>query len=103
MEQQRPREKLIALTHSALGRRSGIWGKYQRAKTYFFWPKMKKDMHEFVTSFDMFQRNIGENNHHVGLLQPLPLPKWTWRNISLDCVEGLPKSESVRCHRVGGG
>lgn len=65
---------------------------YQRAKTYFFWPKMKQEVMEFVKICDTCQRHKTEHNYPAGLLQPLPVPHQAWTHISMDFIEGLPTS-----------
>lgn len=40
----------------------------------------------------MWQRCKDEHTLPSGLLQPLPIPNNAWKTISLDFVEGLPKS-----------
>lgn len=41
----------------------------------------------------MCQRNKGETISPPGLLNPLPLPEKIWEEVSMDFIEGLPKSQ----------
>lgn len=41
----------------------------------------------------MCQRNKVELMLSTGLLQPLPIPTTIWDEISMDFVDGLPKSQ----------
>src|SRR5882672_6851763 len=45
-----------------------------------------------VAECDTFQRNKGETTPLSGLLEPLPIPTRIWTDISMDFIEGLPKS-----------
>lgn len=54
---------------------------------------MKKEVEDLVQNCDVCKRNKGENCRPPGLLQPLPVPKQAWQHISMDFIEGLPKSE----------
>lgn len=53
---------------------------------------MKHDIQEYVKSCDVCQRVKSGQQLPGGLLQPLPIPSQIWQDISLDFVEGLPKS-----------
>ena len=53
---------------------------------------MKKDLAEFIEQCDICRRSKSERVPYPGLLQPLPLPVQSWSHISMDFIEGLPKS-----------
>ena len=47
---------------------------------------------QFVRQCSTCQRAKTERVSPAGLLQPLPIPKRPWAVVSLDFIEGLPKS-----------
>lgn len=53
---------------------------------------MKRDIKGYVKGCDICQRNKIENLNPAGLLQPLPIPRHGWTDISMDFIEGLPLS-----------
>jgi hypothetical protein len=59
---------------------------------FFLWDGMKHDIHTFVAECDVFQRNKVEIVKSPGTLQSLPIPHAIWKDISMDCITGLPKS-----------
>jgi hypothetical protein len=87
------KNKLLDTFHSSpLGGHSGIRASYQRIKRIFQWPNMKKDVETFIQQCPTCQRAKTEHCHYPGLLVPLPIPDMAWSHISMDFVEGLPKS-----------
>lgn len=62
-------------------------------KIEFYWPDMRSDVNSFIREYDTCQRNKVETIHPIELLQPLPIPKRNWTDISMDFVEGLPSFE----------
>lgn len=42
---------------------------------------------------DICQRNKADLAAYPGLLQPLPIPEVVWSQISMDFINGLPKSK----------
>lgn len=63
-----------------------------RINGVYYWAKMKQDVHKHVRNCEVCQKCKGENVSYPGLLQPLPIPEKIWQDISLDFIEGLPKS-----------
>jgi hypothetical protein len=86
--------KLIASFHSSpLGGHSGVQATYNRLKHHFSWKGMKADVDSFIKQCSVCQHNKHSHNNPAGLLQPLPIPARVWRDLSMDFIEGLPKSE----------
>ena len=54
---------------------------------------MKKDLKQYIKECDVYQRVKHENYRLAGLLQPLPIPSKPWLAMSMDFIEGLPKSQ----------
>jgi hypothetical protein len=76
-----------------VGGHSGIQATYQRVKRLFAWSGLKTDVENFVKQCGVCQHAKHELTHPAGLLQPLPIPKGAWRDLSLDFIEGLPLSD----------
>ena len=65
---------------------------YKDMKRVFFWAGMKKDVAEYVARCLVCQRVKAEQKKPGGLLHPLEVPLWKWESISMDFVDGLPRS-----------
>jgi len=61
---------------------------------FFFWDGMKQDVHTFVAECEVCQCNKGETIKAPETLQSLPIPPAIWRDISMDFIVGLPKSDN---------
>ena len=53
---------------------------------------MKKDVAEFVSRCLVCQQVKAEQKKPGGLLHPLEIPLWKWESVSMDFVDGLPRS-----------
>jgi hypothetical protein len=87
------KQKIVASLHSSvMNGHSGIKATYQRIKIIFYWPNLRKTVEEFVTQCHIYQRAKAEHCHYPRLLVPLPIPNQAWTHVSMDFIEGLPKS-----------
>lgn len=84
---------LQALHDSGIGGHSGFNATYQRIKHLFAWPKLKDIVKQYVQSCSICQQAKTEHVCSPGLPQPLPVPSESWSIVSLDFIEGLPKSQ----------
>ena len=56
------------------------------------WRGIKDSVRENVRECETFQRAKYECIHLAALLQPFPIPNQVWEEISMDFIEGLPRS-----------
>jgi hypothetical protein len=81
-----------AMHSSGLGGHSGFQTSYFRIKQLFTWPGMKTTIRDFIKACQTYQQAKVEHCKASGLLQPVPVPQQAWKVVSMDFVEGLPKS-----------
>lgn len=86
--------KLISALHdSAIGGHSGIQATYHRVKKLFFWSGLKMAIENFIKQCLACQQAKHTNLKPAGFLQPLPVPQDSWQDLTMDFIEGLPKSK----------
>ena len=85
------KKKILQASHdSPLSSHQGFTKTYRAIRERFSWKGLEEDVLLHVRECVVLQRNKGENNHPVGLLQPLPIPEGKWESISMDIIIGLP-------------
>lgn len=90
------REKIIKEYHEGYeGGHSGYLRTYKRVARAFNWPRLKSAVKKLVSECDTCQRNHHETILPHGLLQPNAIPDSAWMDISMDFIEGLPKSNGM--------
>jgi hypothetical protein len=89
------RTRIMQETHDSI-----LTGHPGREMTYaliarrFFWPNIASDIRRFARNCDKCGANRVWKDRRQGLLKPLPIPDRVWREISIDFVEKLPKSDN---------
>lgn len=77
---------------SPIGGHSGIPVTLRRLKQLLAWKGMNKCVQRLVQSCTVCQRAKPDRARYPGLLQPLPVPDSAFQVISMDFIEGLPRS-----------
>jgi hypothetical protein len=67
---------------------------YQDLSSSFTWPSMRRDVEEYVLSFDSCQRNKPRNLLPIGLLNPPEVPTRRLEQVTLEFVMELPRTSS---------
>lgn len=89
------RSKILESFHaSSISGHSGMRATYHRIKKLFYWLRLKKNVELFVAECPVCQVTKSKHTHILGLLNPLEISDMAWTHISIDFIEGLPKSDS---------
>lgn len=87
------RNKIIGLMHNTTeGGHSGVQATVKRLQLTFYWSGMERDVRNFVRQYPTCQTCKYDPIKPRGLLQPLPIPSNVLSDLSMDFIEGLPKS-----------
>jgi hypothetical protein len=94
-------QRLISVVHnSAVGGHSGFPVTFSKMKKLFAWRGMKSDVKNFVAACTVCVQAKPDRSRYPGLLSPLSVPTESWQVLSMDFIEGLPRSGSANCLMV---
>ncbi|XP_058753077.1 uncharacterized protein LOC131626262 [Vicia villosa] len=71
---------------------SGVKATLARLRASFCWPGVYLNVKEMVKNCSTCQHNKYDTQKKKGLLQPLPIPKQVWEEITMDFITNLPSS-----------
>ncbi|KAJ9541974.1 hypothetical protein OSB04_028480 [Centaurea solstitialis] len=66
---------------------------YKGLKEHYWWPGMKKDIALYVSKCMTCAKVKAKHQNPSGLLQQPEIPKWKWKQISMDFVTKLPMTK----------
>ncbi len=72
----------------------GIDNTFRAVRRHFYWPNMRREIEQYVQTCECCQRNKASHQKAAGLLQPLPIPRYKWTDISMDFITQLPLTKS---------
>lgn len=91
----RLRQELVAASHESPFETAHAGGQklLQRLRLKYYWPTMRPDVLEFVTTCDVCQKIKPDRRKKPGLLKPLPIPERPYHTVTMDLITNLPISE----------
>ncbi|PHJ19683.1 retrotransposon ty3-gypsy subclass [Cystoisospora suis] len=87
------KEALQGFHDDALAGHPGIEKTISDIERIFWWPTSKSDVEGYVSSCPACALGKAAYSKYVGLLHPLPTPKYPWEVINMDLIMGLPKGK----------
>ena len=95
------RTRVLELHHDSISAgHFGIKKTSELISRNFWWPKLSKDVTNFVRSCEICCRNKIPRHKPYGLLSPLSTPNKPWSDIAMDFIVDLPKSRDLTCIMV---
>ena len=87
------RQEILKENHqSRLSIHPGVNKMFQDMKKHYWWKGMKRDISIFVSRCATCQQVKADHQKIAGLLQPLEIPTGKWNQISMDFIDGLPRT-----------
>ncbi|GJU22459.1 reverse transcriptase [Tanacetum coccineum] len=87
------KQQLLQFFHSdPSGVHSGVQATLKRITCICYWRKLRQQIKVFAAICKVCQANKLDLSSYPGLLQPLPILKLVWSEISMDFIKGLPSS-----------
>ncbi len=88
------RLEVISEIHDTISEAShaGYHKTYNRTAATHFWPRMSRDIKEYVNTCDICQKAKPKRHAPIGLLQPIPIPSQPFEVVSMDFIPELPIS-----------
>ena len=89
------KKRIIAEHHNtAVAAHRGVTKTHVAVKQLFYWPNMKTDVHQYVTSCPVCVVSKYTNQHPIGLLNPISTPDRRWQQVTMDFVTGIPTTSN---------
>ncbi|TYK00184.1 DNA/RNA polymerases superfamily protein [Cucumis melo var. makuwa] len=79
---------------SAYAMHPGSTKMYKTLKKTYWWSGMKKQIAEYVDRCLICHQVKPVKQRPGGFLNPLPVPKWKWKHITMDFLFGLPRTSN---------
>ena len=70
----------------------GYFKTYNRISATYYWPRMSREIKNFVNTCDICQKTKPRRHAPVGLLQPIPIPSQPFEVVTMDFIPELPLS-----------
>ena len=70
----------------------GYFKTYNKISAMYYWPRMSREIKNFVNTCDICQKTKPRRHAPVGLLQPIPIPSQPFEVVMMDFIPELPIS-----------